>query len=102
MIDVVVFSLLDRRATPMRQFTPRSSSHTVHWCAPHSRTYVTLTVVHALDRDMVWPLINDALARVYERLLHTDDGLVPSNNGAGMWQLTLNNLVLSIANANNH
>ena len=94
--------MLDRRAHPIRHFTPRSTSHSVFWCAPGSRTYITLTVVHSLDRNDVWPLLVDAFNRVVARIQASGDGLVPSNNGAGLWQLARNGIVLSIANANNH
>lgn len=51
---------------------------------------------------MVWPLLVDAFTRVQTRIEQSGDGLVRSNNGAGLWQLTRNGIVLSIANANNH
>lgn len=94
--------ILDRRASPIRRFASRSAPHGVFWCVPGSQTYVTLTMIQTLDRNMVWPLLVDAFSRVHTRIQQSGDGLVPSNNGAGLWQLTRNGIVLSIANANNH
>lgn len=94
--------MLDRRARQIRRFARRSSPHHIFWCAPGSRTYVTLTLVQSLDRNEVWPLIVDAFTRTQARIRASGDDLVPSNNGAGVWQLTRNGIVLSIANANNH
>lgn len=59
-------------------------------------------MVSMLDRNNVWPLLVDAFTRVQTRIQQSGDGLMLSNNGAGLWQLTRNGLVLSIANANNH
>lgn len=97
-----MFRVLDRRIGPIRRFSPRSTSHLVFWCAPGSQTYVTLTMVSMLDRNNVWPLLVDAFTRVQTRIQQSGDGLVLSNNGAGLWQVTRNGIVLSIANANNH
>lgn len=99
---VAVFSMLDRRARPIHHFTPRSTFHNVIWCVPGSRTFVTLQIAQALDRDRIWPLLVDAFTRVHVRIQEQGDGLLPSNNGAGLWQLTRDGIILSVANANNH
>ena len=96
-----VFSMFDRRARPIHHFS-RSTIHNVIWCVPGSRTYVTLIIAQTLDRDRIWPLLVDAFMRVHARIQEQGDGLLPSNNGAGLWQLTRDGIVLSVANANNH
>lgn len=93
-----LFSAFEPRKLSLERVEPRNPPVRVAWCAPHSRTYVILTLTQLLPGNTIMDILQDSYSMVSGRLDSVGDTVI--SNGLFNWEYQ--GYSLRVWHANNH
>lgn len=98
MANIDLFSTFEPRELSVEQVESRVPPIRVAWCAPHSRTYVILTLTHVLAGNTISRILEDSYSMVLGRLDSVGDTVI--SHGLFNWEYQGHSL--RVWHANNH